>query len=581
MARKLYEYMSPEAAHVQITESQDGKELFMAGLFIQGDVQNQNGRVYPKDEIERAVESVNARLGKGETVLGELDHPEELQINLDRVSHIITDMRCDGANGMGKLKIIDTPMGNIARSLLKAGAKLGVSSRGSGNVNESGKVSDFDIVTVDIVAQPSAPDAYPKTIYESLFNMRGGAVIFDTAVAMTHDKNAEKQLMKQITSFINELKKQETTMAGTFNELLEGVNLSEDAKVAIQEAWEGRLAEAREELTAELREEFSQRYEHDKGLIVEAMDNFISTKVEAEIQELAEDKKSLSEQQVKYRKAISEHAKLLDKFVTEMVAKEVQELRADRNRVAEHVGKLDEFVSEQLAEELKEFHEDKKALVEQKVKMVREGKRQLAEAKTNFIQKAAKTVEGTINKVISEEVKSFRDDITAARENDFGRRIFEAFATEYNTSYLNEAKEIHAVQKRMSEMEKALNEAKAQVAQRDEAKKLVESKLRVAEDRYARNEKLNSLLAPLGKEKKAIMQDLLESVKTENLEKQFDKYLPSVLDGETLRAKKALTESVVKEHTGNKQAPAKAEAIDNTDSVVEIDTIRKLAGLSK
>lgn len=199
--------MSPEAAHVQIMESQDGKDLFMAGLFIQGDVQNQNGRVYPKDEIERAVESVNQRLGKGETVLGELDHPEELQINLDRVSHIITEMRTDNANGMGKLKIIDTPMGNIARSLLKAGAKLGVSSRGSGNVNESGKVSDFDIVTVDIVAQPSAPDAYPKTIYESLFNMQGGAVIFDTAHAMTHDKTAEKHLMNQIHSFINELKK--------------------------------------------------------------------------------------------------------------------------------------------------------------------------------------------------------------------------------------------------------------------------------------------------------------------------------------------------------------------------------------
>lgn len=207
MARKLYEYMSPEQAHVQIMESQDGKDLFMAGLFIQGDVQNQNGRVYPKHEIQRAVESVNARLGKGETVLGELDHPEELQINLDRVSHIITEMHCDNANGMGKLKIIDTPMGNIARSLLKAGAKLGVSSRGSGNVTENGKVSDFDIVTVDIVAQPSAPDAYPKTIYESLFNMQGGAVIFDTASAMTHDKNAEKHLMNQIHSFINELKK--------------------------------------------------------------------------------------------------------------------------------------------------------------------------------------------------------------------------------------------------------------------------------------------------------------------------------------------------------------------------------------
>ena len=207
MARKLYEYMSADHAGLKLMESEDGKDLFMHGLFIQGNVENQNGRVYPKEEIERAVESVRSRLSKGETVLGELDHPEELQINLDRVSHLIVDMYNEDANGMGKLKIIDTPRGNIARSLLKAGAKLGVSSRGSGNVSEAGKVSDFDIVTVDIVAQPSAPDAYPKTIYESLFNMRGGQVIYNTATAMTHDKNAEKHLMKQITAFINELKK--------------------------------------------------------------------------------------------------------------------------------------------------------------------------------------------------------------------------------------------------------------------------------------------------------------------------------------------------------------------------------------
>jgi len=206
MARKLYEYMAADHAGLKLMESEDGKDLFMSGLFIQGDVQNQNGRVYPKGEIQRAVESVRNRLSKGETVLGELDHPEELQINLDRVSHIITDMHCDGSNGMGKLKIIETPMGNIARALLKAGAKLGVSSRGSGNVNESGRVSDFDIVTVDIVAQPSAPDAYPKTIYESLFNMRGGEAIHRVAAAVTHEKSAEKHLMKAITGLIQELK---------------------------------------------------------------------------------------------------------------------------------------------------------------------------------------------------------------------------------------------------------------------------------------------------------------------------------------------------------------------------------------
>ena len=204
--RKLYEYLGPEQSNIQIMEGNDGKDLFMQGLFIQGDVKNQNGRVYPKDEIQRAVENVTSRLQGGETVMGELDHPEELQINLDRVSHIITEMMCNDANGMGKLKVIDTPMGNIARALLKAGAKLGVSSRGSGNVNESGRVSDFDIVTVDIVAQPSAPDAYPKTIYESLFNMRGGSMIYDIAQDYTENKGAEKHLSKQIINFINELK---------------------------------------------------------------------------------------------------------------------------------------------------------------------------------------------------------------------------------------------------------------------------------------------------------------------------------------------------------------------------------------
>lgn len=206
MARQLFEYMSPDVSKVQLMESADGKELFMAGLFIQGDVKNQNGRVYPKHEIMKAVKSVTERLSTGETVLGELDHPEELQINLDRVSHIITEMQVNGADGFGKLKIIDTPMGNIAKALLKAGAKLGVSSRGSGNVNESGHVSDFDIITIDIVAQPSAPDAYPKTIYESLYNMKGGAVIHSLAGHVVYDKNAEKHLVKAVKALINELK---------------------------------------------------------------------------------------------------------------------------------------------------------------------------------------------------------------------------------------------------------------------------------------------------------------------------------------------------------------------------------------
>ena len=347
-------------------------------------------------------------------------------------------------------------------------------------------------------------------------------------------------------------------MAVNFTELLENAELTEEVKSALQEAWEGKISEARDELTAELREEFAQRYEHDKGQIVEAVDNFISEKVEAEISEIVAEKESLANDRVKYTKAISEHAKVLDKFVTEMVAKEVKELRADRSRTSEHVTKLDNFVAEQLANELSEFHEDKKGLVEQKVKMVREGKKQLAEAKKAFISKAAEKVEGVVNNVLVNEVKSFRDDITSARENDFGRRIFEAFANEYGNSYLNEAKEIKAVQKTLAEMKIKLEEAEATAESKDEAVKITESKLKVAQDLMNRKETLNELMTPLGKEKKEIMSDLLESVKTENLAKQFDKYLPSVLDGETLRVKKTITESVIKEHTGDKKVTANA-----------------------
>ena len=212
MAKKpLFERLTPNQARVAVEsrdrENGDGKDLYMKGIFIQGGVKNQNDRIYPIQEIGKAVETINERLQEGQTVLGEADHPEELTVNLDRVSHIVEDMWMDGPNGYGKLKIIPTPMGNIISTLLESGAKLGVSSRGSGNVNESGQVSDFDIVTVDIVAQPSAPDAYPKAIRESLWNMRGGYGMYNLAEEMVYDKKAQKYLQEGILKFIEELNK--------------------------------------------------------------------------------------------------------------------------------------------------------------------------------------------------------------------------------------------------------------------------------------------------------------------------------------------------------------------------------------
>ena len=210
MANKLYEFLSFDKAHVQILEESNatgGKDLCMKGIFIQGDVRNQNQRVYPAREIARAVNTITEKLSTGQSVMGELDHPEELSINLDRVSHLITEMWIDGADGYGKLKIIPTPMGVIVKTLLTAGAKLGVSSRGSGNVGDDGAVSDFEIITVDIVAQPSAPNAFPRTIYESLYNMKGGHNVMDTAKYALTEAAAQKQLVKDLSRFIQELRK--------------------------------------------------------------------------------------------------------------------------------------------------------------------------------------------------------------------------------------------------------------------------------------------------------------------------------------------------------------------------------------
>jgi hypothetical protein len=185
----------------------DKKNLYMKGIFIQGGVKNANERIYPVSEIEAAVQTLNEQMAEGHSVLGEVDHPDDLKINLDRVSHMITSMWMDGANGFGKLKILPTPMGQLVKTMLESGVKLGVSSRGSGNVNDmDGKVSDFEIVTVDIVAQPSAPNAYPKAIYEGMQNMKYGHKVLEIAKDAKGDKKVQRFLKEEVKRLIRDLK---------------------------------------------------------------------------------------------------------------------------------------------------------------------------------------------------------------------------------------------------------------------------------------------------------------------------------------------------------------------------------------
>lgn len=201
------DYDSSQAEVITEGESSDvNKKVYMKGIFIQGGIRNHNGRVYPVNEIKKAVDQINEAIKKDKGVLGECDHPQELQIHLDRVSHTITEMWMENNNGYGKLQILPTPCGNIVKTLLECGVKLGVSSRGSGNVTDSGEVSDFEMLTVDIVAKPSAPNAYPVPMYEAIMNRKHGYRAYDLAESVRYDPAAQRHLKRILLNWVDELK---------------------------------------------------------------------------------------------------------------------------------------------------------------------------------------------------------------------------------------------------------------------------------------------------------------------------------------------------------------------------------------
>lgn len=194
----LIEHINPSVANLMVEEHSSTKHSYLSGIFAQCEIQNGNGRIYPLNEITMAVENVNKRIKDGFSVYGELNHPDNLQIDLNNVSHIITEMWLDGKNAYGKARIIeDHPKGQIVKAILNAGGKLGVSTRGSGNVNE-GKVSQFNLVTVDVVATPSAPGAYPNHVMEELM---GNKNIMTLAESVIHDKTAQKYFKKELAIF--------------------------------------------------------------------------------------------------------------------------------------------------------------------------------------------------------------------------------------------------------------------------------------------------------------------------------------------------------------------------------------------
>lgn len=355
--------------------------------------------------------------------------------------------------------------------------------------------------------------------------------------------------------------------------LFEDNVISEELKSEIESAWQGRIEENREQVTAQLREEFAQKYEHDKSALVEAVESMLADRLQAELGELAEDRQGLIEARARYVEKMSQDSATMESFVMNNLRKEIAELHEDRQKVAANVAQLESFIVDALAKEIAEFHSDKKDLAETKVKLVRESKAKFEQVKKEFIARSSQIIEETVSKGLKSEMNQLREDIEAARKNDFGRRIFESFASEFAASHLNEKSETAKLLKVVAEKQAELEEAAKVVA---DTQKLVESReaeLRIAKDTMARKEVMSELLNPLSGDKKVVMRELLESVQTDKLRNAYDKYLPSVMNGGSTPVKKALTEG--KEITGDKQAPN----VSGEEKTAEIFDIRRLAGL--
>jgi hypothetical protein len=357
--------------------------------------------------------------------------------------------------------------------------------------------------------------------------------------------------------------------------LLESGIINEETSIAINEAWETKLNEAKEQVRAELREEFAQRYEHDKNVMVEALDKMVTDGLTSEIEEFQLEKQAMNEDRVNAKRKLHENASKFNNFMVEKLSEEIRELRNERKLQMESQEKLEQFIVKALSREIKEFAQDKQAVVEAKVKLVAEGRKQLTALKSRFVAESAARLNTVVTKHLKGEMSQLKEDIKTARENDFGRKIFESFASEFSTTYLQEKAETRKLFKQLQEKDTQLAES---IKSAKSAKQLVESKereIRIIKESNVRTKTMDELLGTLNEEKATIMRDLLESVQTTRLQSAFDKYLPAVLNN---ASDKKPTKQYIKESiavTGDKSAMTQVED-QPRDNVIDL---RRLAGL--
>lgn len=361
-------------------------------------------------------------------------------------------------------------------------------------------------------------------------------------------------------------------MLDAIKPLLDSGLITEDVSQELNEAWETRLTEAREQVRAELREEFAQRYEHDKSVMVEALDRMVTEGLTAEIQAVAAEKQALAEDRVRFQGKMKESATKFNDFMVSKLAEEIGELRKDRKAHNEGIQKLEQFVVEALAQEITEFQQDKRDLVETRVRLVREARGKLEQLKQKFVTESAAKLSKSVAGHLKTELTQLKEDIQVARENNFGRRIFEAYAAEFGTTYLNENQEVRALHTLVDQKNRQLEEA---VKAADARQALVESQkreIRMIKESNQRSAVMEELLAPLNQEKQEVMQNLLESVQTSRLKSAYEKYLPAVLNDASTKSRKVISESV-REVTGDKTVKV---AQEDRSNVIDI---KRLAGL--
>ena len=372
-----------------------------------------------------------------------------------------------------------------------------------------------------------------------------------------------------------------------------------------------KLKEEKQKLTQaikEARSSYKERFNQE----AKVMENFVMSQLKDKMKELSEEKKSLERQRVTlarkmseskdaYKAKVVEHMAAMQTIVSDKLKEELSNLKikeselaeakkesliklrehriASNKLTAERINQLDKFVMEQLKAELVEFNQDKESLVEMKVKLATEAKAKISETQRLFIERASKLVESTVNSRLKSEMTRLKEDIRIARENTFARSIFEAFETEYMTSYMAEGTKIKKVSNQLDEAKAKLAIAEKTIMEQRKVAEAAIQKAKLSEGRALRAKTLSDLLGTLSSDKREQMAVILDTTRTEKLTETFHKYLPRVLNESTKPKVKQTLNEKVRVNTGNKPNRLDESKIVDSSANNEILRLRRLAGM--